>query len=119
MTIRLFLSIILAGILPLIAFGAPPIHGRYANRLSKSDINQIMTAVSKESGIPHNVRTVEAVSPDKVSIQTGGQTGMGSATYYDFTVSKRSGKWAVDTSSIQTSFDATPNHRVDSDATGR
>ncbi len=112
---RIPLGVILAGILPLIVFGRPPVTGQYANRLSKPDIEQIMAAVSKEGGVPHNVRTVEAVSPDKVAIQTGGKTGMGSATYYDFTVSKRSGKWVVDTSSIQTTIDATPNHRLDSD----
>lgn len=112
---RIVLGIILAGILPAIAFGAPPIRGKYANRLSKADVDQIMSAVSKEKDIPHNVRTVEALSPEKVTIQTGGKTGGGSATYYDFTVSKHSGKWVVDTSSIQTTFDATPDHRMDSD----
>jgi len=99
----------------LSAFGAPPISGRYANRLSKADIELIMAAVSKEKEIQHNVRTVEATSAGKVLVQTGGRTGMGSATYYDFTVSKKSGKWLVDTSSIQTTFDSTPNHRLDSD----
>ena len=116
---RILLAVILAGILPMIVFGRPPVSGRYASRLSKSDIDQIMAAVSKERDIPHNVRTVEAVSPDKVAIQTGGKTGMGSATYYDFTVSKRSSKWVVDTSSIQTTLDSTPNHRLDSDVISR
>jgi hypothetical protein len=46
-------------IVPLIIFAAPPIRGPYANRISKTDIDQIMAAVSKEPGIPHNVRTVE------------------------------------------------------------
>lgn len=116
---RIFLGILLAGLLPLIAVGAPSISGRYASRLSKADIDQIMAAVSKERDISHNVRTVEAVSSDKVAIQTGGKTGMGTATYYDFTVSKHSSKWVVDTSSIQTTFDSTPNHRLDSDVIGR
>jgi hypothetical protein len=116
---RTFFVIVLAGVVPLIVFSAPPIKETYANRLSKSDIDQIMAAVSKERGIPHNVRTVEAVSPDKVSIQTGGHTGPGSATYYDFNVYKRGGKWMVDASSIETSLETTPDHRSDSDAIGR
>ena len=115
---RFVAGIVLAGLLPVIAFSAPPIHGKYANRLSKKDVDQIMSAVSKESGIPHNVRTVEALTPEKVAVQTGGKTGGGSATYYDFTVSKHSNKWSVDTASIQTTFDATPDHRMDSDVIG-
>jgi hypothetical protein len=59
------------------------------------------------------------VSPDKVSIQTGGRTGMDAATYYDFNVSKRSGKWTVDTSSIVMTSDEKNNHRLDSDVIGR
>jgi hypothetical protein len=118
MTIR-NLGIVLVGVLPVIVFGAPPIRGKCANRLLKGDVQQIMAAVSKERDIAHNVRTVDAVSPEKVAIQTGGQTGMGSATFYDFTVSKKLGKWTVDTSSIQTTLDSSPNHRLDSDVIGR
>ena len=98
---------------------AGEVSGPYAARLSQSDVVQIKAAVASERGIPHNVRKIEAVRPDKVAIQTGGKTGLDSATYYDFNVYKRGGKWAIDASSIETSFESTPNHRLDSDATGR
>ena len=98
---------------------AGEVSGPYATRLSQSDVVQIKVAVSGQRGISHNVRKIEAVRPDKVAIQTGGKTGLDSATYYDFNVYKRSGKWIVETSSIETSFESVPNHRLDSDATGR
>jgi|SRR5215471_8250998 len=112
-------SIALAIALPAIAFGAPRVSGTYANQISKIDIDQIQAAVSKEKGVAHNIRTVDAVRADKVAIQTGGKTSLQSETHYDFTVSKRSGKWMVDTSSIQIGYEPTTNHRHDSDAIGR
>jgi hypothetical protein len=116
---RGWLGIILTVALPLIAFAAPPVSGPFANRLSKIDIEQIQAAVSKERGISHTVRKIDAVRADKVAIQTGGKNNLESATYYDFTVSKRSGKWTIDTASIETSLEPTNNRRLDSDATGR
>ena len=98
---------------------AGEVSGPFAKQLSQSDVAQIKAAVSKERGIAHNVRKIEAVRADQVAVQTGGKTGLDSATYYDFKVSKRAGKWSVDASSIETSTESTPNHRVDSDATGR
>ena len=98
---------------------AGEVRGPYAKQLSQSDVAQIKSAVSKERGIARNVRKIEAVRPDKVAIQTGGKTGMGSATYYDFNVYKRAGKWAIDASSIEISLDTAPNHQLDSDAVGR
>jgi hypothetical protein len=93
--------------------------GPYANRLSQADVAQIKAVVSKQSGIPHNVKKIEALGPDKVAIQTGGRTGMDSATYYDFNVYKRAAKWAIDSSSIEVSIKNTENHRLSSDAIGR
>ncbi len=99
--------------------GAGEVSGPYAQQLSQSDVAQIKSVVSKQRGIPHNVRKIEAVRRDKVTIQTGGKTGMDSATYYDFNVYKRPGKWVIDASSIEISTETTPNHRLDSDAIGR
>ncbi|HET9800830.1 MAG TPA: hypothetical protein VFP82_04015 [Chthoniobacterales bacterium] len=112
-------GICLAIAFPLVAFGAPRVSGTYANKISKIDIDQIQAAVSKEKGVAHNIRTVDAVRADKVAIQTGGKASLQSETYYDFTVSKRSSKWMVDTSSIQIGYEPTTNHRHDSDAIGR
>ena len=116
---RKLVGITLSIALPLIAFGGPRVSGPCANQLSKIDIDQIQGVVAKERGIPHNVRKMEAVRADKVAIQTGGKISMESATYYDFTVSKRFGKWTLDTSSIEISSEPLNNHRLDSDATGR
>ena len=113
------LGIVLTIALPLVAFGAPRVSGPYATKLSKVDVEQILAAIAKESGIPHNVRTIEAVRPDKVAVQTGGKRGLNLEIYYDFTVSKRAGKWAVDANSVQVTDEPTNNHRLDSDAVGR
>ncbi len=93
--------------------------GQYANRLPQSEVAQIRAVVSKQPGVAHNVRKIEAIGPDKVAVQTGGRTGMDSATYYDFNVYKRAGKWSVDASSIEISNETAPNRRLPSDATGR
>ena len=85
------------------------VSGPYAKQLSPADVAQIKAMVSKQSGIPHNVRKIEAVRPDKVAIQTGGRTGADSATYYDFNVYKRAGKWAIDTASIENSIESLEN----------
>jgi len=111
--------IVLIVALPLVAFAAPRASGPYANKLSKIDIEQIQAAIAKERGVPRNVRKMEAVRPDKVAVETGGKRGMSLAVYYDFTVSKRSGKWTLDTSSIEITDEPQTNHRLDSDATGR
>jgi hypothetical protein len=116
---RNWLSIILAIALPTIALGTPRVRGQYANRISKIDIEQIQAAIAKERGVPRNIRTIEAVAPDKVTIETGGKIGLNLETYYNFTVSKRSGKWTVDSSSIEITDQPGNNHRFDSDATGR
>ena len=113
------LGIILTIALPVVAFGAPPVRGPYANKLSKVDVEQIQAAIAKEGGIPRNVRTLEAIRPDKVAVQTGGKRGLNMQIYYDFTVSKRAGKWVVDANSVQITDEPTNNHRLDSDAVGR
>ena len=95
------------------------VSGPYANRLSKDDVAQIKTAVRNEQGIPHNIRKIEAARPDKVDVQTGGKRGLNMEIYYDFTVSKRAGKWTVDSNSVQITDEPTNNHRLDSDAVGR
>jgi hypothetical protein len=52
-------------------------------------------------------------------VQTGGKTGLDSATYYDFNVNKRYGKWIIDESSIQITSEPLENHGSDSDVIGR
>ena len=92
--------------LPLVAYGASlQISGPYANRLSQSDIQQITALVSKEPGIDHRLKRIEAVRPDKVHIQTGGGTAVDAATYNDFNAYKRAGRWAIDTASIEISIE--------------
>ncbi len=95
------------------------VQGPYAKQLSQSDVAQIKNVVSKEQGIPHNVRKIEAVRPDKVVIETGGKIGLNVARYYSFNVNKRAGKWALDANSIEISLEPTSNHSLDSDVTGR
>jgi hypothetical protein len=91
---------------PLVAYAAPlPISGPSANRLSKADIEQLKALVSKEPGIDHRLKKIEAVRFDKVHIQTGGKTAVDTATYNDFNVYKRAGRWAIDTASIEISIE--------------
>jgi len=87
---------------PVVAYATPlQISGPYANRLSKPDIEQLKALVSKEPGIDRRLKKIEAVRPDKVHIQTGGRTAVDSATYNDFNVYKRAGRWVIDTASIE------------------
>src|SRR5205814_2554442 len=79
--------------LPLVACAASlQISGPYANRLSKTDIEQLKVLVSKEARIDHRLKKIEAVRPDKVGIRTGGRTAVDSATYNDFNAYKRAGR---------------------------
>ena len=57
---------------PLVAYAGPPqVNGPYANRRSKADVEQIKAVVSKEPGIDHRLKKIEAVRLDKVHIQMG------------------------------------------------
>jgi hypothetical protein len=88
------------------AWAAPiRISGPYAKRLSEDDIQQIRTLVSKERGVDHRLKKIEAVSPEKVRIQTGGRTAVDSDTYYDFSAHKRAGGWTIDPNSIEISIE--------------
>jgi hypothetical protein len=91
---------------PLVTYAAPvQISGPYASRLSKADSEQLKVLVSKEPGIDHRLKKIEAVRPDKVHMQTGGRTAVDSATYNDFNVYKRAGRWVIDTASIEISVE--------------
>ena len=85
--------------------GAGEVSGPYAKQLSQSDLAQIKTAVSKERGISHSVKKIEALRPDKVAIQTATRSAVDEDTYYDFNARKRSGTWTIDVSSIQVSIE--------------
>jgi len=87
--------------------------------LSPTDIAEIKAVVRNQRSVPKNIRRIEAVRPDKVVVQTGGKTGLDSATYYDFNVNKHSGKWIIDESSIEIISEPLENHGLDSDAIGR
>ena len=95
--------------LPLVACaGSLQTSGPYPNRLSEVDIVRIKALVSKEPGIDHRLKKIVAVRPDKVRIQTGGRTAVDSATYNDFNVYKRAGRWVIDTASIEISVETIP-----------
>jgi hypothetical protein len=79
--------------------------GRYANRLSQGDLEQIKSVVSKEPGVDHRLKKIEAVRPDKVQIQTGGRTAVDENTCNNFNAYKRAGKWVIDTASIEISIE--------------
>ena len=92
--------------MPLLAYAAPlQISGPYSNRLSKADVEQLKALVSKEPGIDHRLKKIEAVGPDKVRIQTGGKTAVDTNTYNDFNVYKRAGRWVIDAASIEISLE--------------
>ena len=69
---------------------------------------RIKALVSKEPGIDHRLKKIDVVGPDKVRIQTGGRTAVDSATYNDFNVYKRAGRWVIDTASIEISVETIP-----------
>src|SRR5207244_5430284 len=103
---RTFIGILIVATFALVAYAGPPqVGGQYANRLSKADVEQIKALVSKEPGIDHRLKAIEAIRPDKVHIQTGGKTAVDANTYNDFSVYKRTGKWAIDAASIEISIE--------------
>jgi len=85
--------------------GSPEIRGPYANRLSKADLEQIKSVVSKERAVNHALKKIEAVAADKVHIQSGGRFAVDQDKYYEFDVYKRAGAWAIDLNSIQISIE--------------
>jgi hypothetical protein len=85
--------------------GSLEIRGPYANRLSKADLEQIKSVVSKERAVNHTLKKIEAVAADKVHIQSGGRFAVDQDKYYEFDVYKRAGAWAIDLNSIQISIE--------------
>jgi hypothetical protein len=79
--------------------------GRYANRLSQADLEQIKFVVSKERGVDHRLRKIEAVTVDKVHIQSGGRSAVDEEKYYEFNAYRRAGAWMIDLNSIQISIE--------------
>ena len=79
--------------------------GRYANRLSQTDLEQIKSVVSKERAVDRRLKKIEAVAADKVQIQSGGRFAVDQDKYYEFNVFKRAGNWVVDLNSIQISIE--------------
>src|SRR5437870_8324932 len=101
--VRIAVAVVAA---PLVAYAGPlQVGGPFANRLSKADVEQIKALVSKEPGIDHRLKNIEAVRPDKVHIQTGGKTAVDTNTYNDFSVYKRAGRWVIDAASIEISIE--------------
>ena len=84
---------------------AGEVSGPYANRVSPDDVKQIKAAVAKNMHISHNVKKIEAVRPDKVTVQTTARTAVDEDTVYEFNEYKRSGAWTIDTNSIQISIE--------------
>jgi hypothetical protein len=81
------------------------VSGPYANRLSQADVAAIKAVVSKNSHVSHNVKRIEAVRADKVTIQTTARTAVDEDTVYEFNVYKRAGAWTIDANSIQLSVE--------------
>jgi hypothetical protein len=79
--------------------------GRYANRLSQADLEQIKSVVSKERSVDHRLRKIEAVAIDKVHIRSGGRSAVDEDKYYEFNANKRAGAWVIDLNSIQISIE--------------
>ena len=77
--------------------------GRYADQLSREDIEQITALVVETKMYDHGKTTLEAVRPDKVVVNYVGYgptidrlyTSYTGGTY--FIALKRSGRWNVDT----------------------
>jgi len=81
------------------------VSGPFAKSISASDLVQIKAAVARQRRLSHNVKKIEAVRPDKVSIQTVARTGVDEDTTYDFNAYKRAGTWTIDEGSIQLSVE--------------
>ena len=77
--------------------------GRYENRLSLTDLDQIKSVVSKERAVDRRLKRIEVVAVDKVHIQPGGRFAVDQDKYYEFNVYKRAGNWVIDLNSIQIS----------------
>ena len=81
------------------------ISGPFSNRLSPDDVKQIKAAIAKERSVSRNVKKIEAVRPDKVTVQTTARTAVDEDTVYQFKAYKRAGAWAIDTNTIQMSIE--------------
>src|SRR5262249_34827054 len=79
--------------------------GRYANRLSQTDLDQIKSVVSKERAVDHRLKKIEAVATDKVHIQSGGRFAVDQDKYCEFNAYKRAGNWVIGLNSIQISIE--------------
>jgi hypothetical protein len=79
--------------------------GRYANRLSQTDLDQIKSVVSKERAVDRRVKKIEAVAVDKVHIHSGGRIAVDQDKYYEFDAYKRAHTWVIDPASIQISIE--------------
>ena len=84
---------------------AGELSGPFANRLSPDDVKQIKAAIAKEHSVSRNVKKIEAVRPDKVTVQTTARTAVDEDTVYEFSEYKRGGAWTIDASSIQISIE--------------
>lgn len=79
--------------------------GRYTNRLSQTDLEQIKSVVSQERAVDPRLKKIESVAADKVLIQSGGRFAVDQDKYYEFNVYKRARNWVIDLSSIQISIE--------------
>ena len=84
---------------------AGEVSGQYANRLSKADLDQIKSIVSKERAVDNRIKKIDAVAANKVHIQSGGRFAVDQDKYYEFDIYKKAGSWAIDLNSIQISIE--------------
>ena len=101
MRVPLAAILVAVGVLSASIARSGEVSGRYANRISPSDVIQIKAAVSKQRHISHNVKKIEAVRSDQVTIQTTARTAVDTDTHYEFNAYKRAGSWVIDENSIQ------------------
>jgi hypothetical protein len=72
----------------------PAVSGRYP--LPSSDIQAIQQLVDSRPDIAKHVRNIRANDPDHASVTSGASLGHPGGTGSAFTVSKRHGKWIID-----------------------
>ena len=94
---------LLAVAILFVACVAEPVQviGRYADRLSDADVQQIKLAASKD--LHGRLRKIEAFRRDTVRVQIGSEL-----RYAISTIIKRNGKWLVDESAGVEAVDQRP-----------
>jgi hypothetical protein len=75
----------------------PTVVGRYSNRISAADVQQLKLLVRKDPELDHRLAQLDAIAPERVRVKVGGPNrGREGSRYTTVVAMKRGGKWMFD-----------------------